>query len=86
MSITYKYVLVFVDHFIKIKHLILITFIKVKEVINCFYAYVWKHHDLFEFFIFDRDTQFIFNVWKHICKMLKIDVKLSTMYHSKIND
>ncbi len=53
ISITYKYVLVFVDHLIKIKHLILITFMKVEEVINCFYSYVWKHHDLLEFFMFD---------------------------------
>ncbi len=43
MSITYKYVLVFVDHFVKMRHLILITFMKVEKVINCFYAYVWKH-------------------------------------------
>ncbi len=34
----------------------------------------------------DWDTQFIFNVWKHMCKMLKIDVKLSTTYYSEIND
>ncbi len=86
MSITYRYVLVFIDHFIKMKHLILITSMKVEEVINCFYAYVWKHHDLFKFFMSDRDTQFIFNVWKHMCKMLKINAKLSTMYHFEIDD
>ncbi len=86
MSITYKYVLVFIDHFIKMRHLVLITFMKVEEVINCFYAYVWKHHDLLEFFIFDQDTQFIFDVWKHICKMLKINAKLLTMYYFEIND
>ncbi len=86
MSITYKYILIFVDHFIKMRHLVLITSMKVEEVINCFYAYVWKHHDLLKFFMSDRDTQFIFNVWKHMCKMLKIDVKLSTMYHFKIDD
>ncbi len=34
----------------------------------------------------DRDTQFIFDVWKHMCKMLKIDVKLFTAYHFKIDD
>ncbi len=59
---------------------------KVEEVINCFYAHVWKHHDLLEFFMSDQDTQFIFDVWKHICKMLKINVKLSMMYHSEIDD
>ena len=86
MNITYKYVLVFVDYLIKMKHLVLITFMKVEEVINCFYAYVWKHHDLLEFFMSDRNTQFIFDVWKHICKMLKINVKLSMTYHSEIDD
>ncbi len=86
MNITYKYVLVFVDHFIKMRHLVLITSMKVEEAINCFYAYVWKHHDLLKFFMSDRDTQFIFDVWKHMCKMLKIDAKLSMMYHSEIND
>ncbi len=62
MSITYKYVLVFIDHLIKMKHLVLITSMKVEKAINCFYAHVWKHHDLLEFFMSDRDTQFIFNV------------------------
>jgi len=86
MSITYKYVLVFVNHLIKMRHLVLITFMKVEEVINCFYAHVWKHSDLLEFFMSDQDTQFIFDVWKHMCKMLKINAKLSTMYHSEIDD
>ncbi len=40
MNITYKYVLVFVNHFIKMKHLVFTTFMKVEETINCFYAYV----------------------------------------------
>ena len=53
MSITYKYILIFIDHFIKMKHLVLITFMKVEEVINCFYAHVWKHHDLLKFFMSD---------------------------------
>jgi len=86
MNITYRYVLVFVDHLIKMRHLVFITSMKVEEVINCFYAHVWKHHDLLEFFMSDRDTQFIFDVWKHMCKMLKINAKLSTTYHSEIDD
>ncbi len=86
MNITYKYVLIFIDHLIKMRHLVLITSIKVEEVINCFYAYVWKHHDLLEFFMFNQDIQFIFNVWKHMCKMLKINIKLLTTYHFEIDD
>jgi len=40
INITYRYVLVFIDHLIKMKHLVLITSMKVEEAINCFYAYV----------------------------------------------
>ncbi len=86
MSITYKYILIFIDHFIKMRHLVFTTFMKVEKVINCFYAYVWKHHDLLKFFMSNWDIQFIFDVWKHMCKMLKINIKLSTTYHSEIDD
>ncbi len=86
MNITYKYVLIFVDHFSKMRHLVLIISMKVEEAINSFYAHVWKHHDLLKFFMSDQDTQFIFNVWKHMCKMLKINIKLFTAYHFKIDD
>ncbi len=86
MNITYKYVLILIDYFIKMRHLVLITSMKVEEIINCFYAYVWKHHDLLKFFMFDWNIQFIFDIWKHMCKILKINVKLSIIYHFEIND
>ncbi len=86
MSITYKYMLVFVDCFSKMKHLVLIIFMKVKKATYNFYAHVWKYHDLLKFFMSDQDTQFIFDVWKHMCKMLKINVKLFIAYYFKIND
>ena len=34
MNVIYRYVLVFVDRFIKMKHLILIVLMKIKEFIN----------------------------------------------------
>ncbi len=86
INITYKYILIFIDCFIKMKHLVFITSMKVEEVINCFYAYIWKHHDLLKFFMSDQDTQFIFNVWKYMCKMLKINAKLLMIYHFEIDD
>ena len=39
-----------------------------------------------KFFTFDRDTQFIFDVFKHFCQMLKIDVRLFIAYHLKIDE
>ena len=86
MSITYWYVLVFVDHLTKMRHLVLTTLMKIKEAIECFYIYVWKHHDLPESLMSDRGTQFISDIWQHLYQMLKIDVKLSIMYHLKINE
>jgi hypothetical protein len=40
MEVTYRYVLVFVNRLIKIRHLVLIASMKVNEVVNCFYAHV----------------------------------------------
>ena len=81
MGITYRYVLAFVDRLSKMRHLVPTTSMEVEEATNCFYAHVWKHHGLPEFFVSDRGTQFTSDVWKHLCKMLKIDAKLSTAYH-----
>jgi len=36
INITYKYVLIFVDCFIKMKHLVLITFMKLKKLSTAF--------------------------------------------------
>ena len=43
-------------------YLVLIVSMKIVKVINFFYAHVWKHYDLSKFFVFDKDTQFIFDV------------------------
>ena len=86
MKIIYRYILVFVDRFIKMKHLILIVIMKAKEAAQVFYVNVWKYHDLSEFLTFDRDIQFIFDVFKHLCQMLKIDVRLSIAYHPETDE
>ena len=67
------------------RHLISITLIKIKEIIECFYIYIWKHHNLPKSLISDRDIQFIFNIWQHLYQMLKINIKLFTVYHSEMN-
>ena len=77
---------IFVDRLIKMRHLIFIVIMKIKKTTQTFYVYVWKHHDLLEFFVFDRDIQFIFDVWRHFCQMLRIDVKYFIAYHLEINE
>jgi hypothetical protein len=86
MRITYRYVLMIINRLFKIWHFVLIIFMKVEEVVDSFYQNVWKLHEFLETLVFNRDTQFIFDFWKLMCKKLKIDVKLFTSYHSKIDE
>jgi hypothetical protein len=86
MRITYRYVLMIIDRLFKMRHFVLIIFMKVEEAIDSFYQNVWKLHELLEVLVFDRDTQFIFDFWKLMYKRLKIDVKLFTSYHSEIDE
>ena len=58
MGITYCYVLVFIDCLTKMRHLVLTAIMKVKEVTQAFYTYVWKLHGLPESFVSDCGTQF----------------------------
>jgi hypothetical protein len=48
--------------------------------------HVWKLHELSSTIISDRESQFIPFVWKAVCETLKINVKLSTAFHSKTDD
>ena len=67
MSVTYCYILIFIDCLIKMRHLVLTAIMKVKEAAQAFYTYVWKLHELPEFFISDCGTQFTSEVWSHLC-------------------
>ena len=48
----------------------------------------WVHwtHDLSSFIVFDWDSQFIFILWKFLCKRLSISLQLFIIYHSQIDD
>jgi hypothetical protein len=48
--------------------------------------FVWKLHELSSIIVFDRESQFVSLVWKIICKILKINVKLSIAFHSETDD
>ena len=86
MSVTYHYVLVFIDRLTKMRHLVLTAIMKVDEVTQAFYTYVWKLHELPEFFVSDCDIQFTSEVWSHLCQMLRIDAKYFTAYHLKTDE
>ena len=86
MSIIYQYVLVFINHLTKMRHLVLTISMKIEETTECFYVHVWKYHDLPESFVSDKGTQFIFNIWQHLYQILKINAKLFIMYHSETDE
>ncbi len=48
--------------------------------------WIYQIHDLLDFIVSNRDSQFIFILWKSLCKRLDINLWLFTVYHSQIND
>ncbi len=48
--------------------------------------WVYQIHDLLDFIVSNWDSQFIFILWKSLCKRLNINLQLFTVYHSQIND
>jgi hypothetical protein len=48
--------------------------------------YVWKLHELSNIILSNRKSQFTFSIWKIVCQILKINVKLFTVFHSEIDD
>jgi len=48
--------------------------------------WIYQIHDLLDFIVSNRDSQFIFILWKSLCKRLDINLRLFTVYHSQIND
>ncbi len=48
--------------------------------------WIYWIHDLLDFIVLNRDSQFTFILWKSLCKRLNINLQLFTVYHSQIND
>jgi len=60
--------------------------ITVKKTAEMLLQWIYWTHDLSSFIVFDRDSQFIFILWKFLCKRLSISLRLFIIYHSQIND
>ena len=48
--------------------------------------WIYQIHDLLDFIVSNRDFQFIFILWKFLCKRLSINLWLFTVYHFQIDD
>ena len=65
---------------------ILIKNIKTETITQVFITWVYQFHKLFSAMITNRDTQFMSYLWKWIYQLLNIIRKLSTAWHSKIDE
>ena len=86
IDIIYWYILIFINHLTKMRHLIPIILMKIEEITECFYIHVWKHHDLPESLMSDKNIQFTSDIWQHLYQMLKINIKLFITYYSEMNE
>ncbi len=48
--------------------------------------WIYWIHNLLDFIVLNRNSQFIFILWKSLCKRLNINLQLFTVYHFQIND
>ncbi len=60
--------------------------ITVKKTAEMLLQWVYWTHNLLSFIVFDRDSQFIFILWKFLCKRLSISLWLFIVYHFQIDD
>ncbi len=60
--------------------------ITVEKTAEMLIQWVYWTHDLSSFIVSDRDSQFIFILWKFLCKRLSIFLRLFIIYHSQIDD
>lgn len=67
-------------------HYKLMQDIMILNTVKVFYCSIWKHHDLFNFITLNYETQFVNHFWNKLCKRLKIQIWLSTMFYSETNN
>jgi hypothetical protein len=75
-------ILMMINRLTKIHHYIFCTTtekdINAEKIVWLLINHVWKLHELSSTIISNRDSQFVSLIWKFVCKILRIDVKLST--------
>ncbi len=60
--------------------------ITVEKTAEMLIQWIYQTHDLSSFIVFDWSSQFIFILWKSLCKWLSISLWLFIIYHLQIND
>ncbi len=60
--------------------------ITVEKTAEMLIQWIYWTHDLLSFIVSDQGLQFIFILWKFLCKRLSISLQLFIIYHSQIDD
>ncbi len=60
--------------------------ITAKKTAELMLQWIYRIHDLLDFIVSNWSSQFIFILWKSLCKRLSINLRLFTVYHSQIDD
>ncbi len=60
--------------------------ITVEKTAEMLLQWVYWTYNLSSFIVFNRNSQFIFILWKFLCKRLSISLRLFIIYHSQIDD
>jgi len=89
-SYNYNAILTIICRLLKERHYISCIIddedITVEKTAEMLLQWIYQTHDLSSFIVFDRDSQFIFILWKFLCKRLSISLWLFIIYHFQIND
>ncbi len=60
--------------------------ITAEKTVELMLQWIYWIYNLLNFIVLNQDSQFIFILWKLLCKKLDINLQLFTVYHSQIND
>ena len=77
--------LVIVDRFSKGVMFEPVSDMSAEGTINTFIKWFYRLHGLPSTITSDRGTQWVNAFWKRVCQLLKIDQRLSTVYHPETN-
>ncbi len=90
LSEDYNVICIIICHLIKEYHYVFRHWedddISVEETVWIMLWNVYRLHDLLSSIVSNRDFQFVFIMWKSLCKRLRIIASLFTAYHSEIDD
>ena len=82
----YMNVMIMIDWFMKMRHMILLKSLDVIEIAEVFIWNVFKLHELSDMIISDHKDQFIVIFWKILCTWLEVEAQFLTVFHSETDD